>query len=185
MAEDKKEVRQIAQGHLRKRTVLDKATEMFITEDARTVGQTILEDYVIPGIKNAFLTSIEMLLFGASSRGGRRNYGTHTSYSKYYYSDRDRNDPPRKMANVNRSSRFDYVDYGFDDIADVTRVIQDMSDYIRDYDDVSVAILNQFIGITGKFTDKNWGWNDARDFSWKRVGRYYYLDFAEPIPLQS
>ena len=186
MAEDKekRQVQQIANAHIRKRNVFDKATEMFITEDARTVGQTIIEDYVIPGIKNALVNSLEMILFGSSSRG-RRGYGgnTHTSYSKYYINDRDRYDSPRRMANVNRADRFDYVDCAFDDIADVTRVIQDMSDYIRDYHEVSVSILNQFIGISGKWTDKDWGWNDARDFRWKRVGRYYYLDFAEPIPL--
>ena len=183
MSEEKREVKQVANAHLRKRTVVDKAAEVFFSEDARTVGETLMEDWVIPGIKNGLVTALEMLLFGTASRGRRRgSNGRHVSYEKFYEDD-DRRYPATRRVELNRRSRFDYMDCEFDTLGEVTDAIEEMTDYIRDYGFARVSNLDKVIGISGQWTDRNWGWNDARDFNWRRYGRKYVLDFAPPIPV--
>lgn len=185
MADDKRETKQVANAHLRKRTVMDKAADVFFSEDFGTVVDTIVHDYVIPFLKNTAINSLEMWMFGStSSRGGRRRSGErHVSYDRYYDDDRDGRYISSRRVEHDRRSRFDYMDCEFDTLAEVTDVIEEMTDYIRDYDFVRVSNLNNAIRISGQWTDRNWGWNDARDFSWKRRGRKYVLDFAPPIPV--
>ena len=181
--ENKKEIRQVANAHLRKRTLVDKATDVFFSEDARTVGDTIIQDYVIPGIKNAVINALEMLLFGSTRRrGSSRMGGSHVSYDRFYDDDRDGRYPSNRRVERDRHSRFDYMDCEFDTLGEVTDAIEEMTDYIREYGFARVSNLNNAIGISGQWTDRNWGWNDARDFSWRRYGRKYVLDFAPPIP---
>lgn len=184
MADDKKEIRQVANAHLRKRTAIDKATEVFFSEDARTVGETIMQEYVIPGIKNGLVNALEMLLFGSTSRGGRRRVSErHVSYDRFYDDDRSDRYRTNRRVEPSRHSRFDYMDCEFDTLGEVTDAIEEMTDYIRDYGIATVANLNKAIGISGQWTDRNWGWNDARDFNWRRYGRKYVLDFAPPMPV--
>ena len=181
--EEKREIRQVANAHLRKKTVVDKAADVFFSEDARTVGETIMQDYVIPGIKSGLVNALEMLLFGTTSRGRRRTNERHVSYDRFYDDDRDGRISTSRRVVPNRHSRFDYMDCEFDTLGEVTDAIEEMTDYIRDYGFARVSNLDKVIGISGQWTDRNWGWNDARDFNWRRYGRKYVLDFAPPIPV--
>lgn len=184
MADNKRRtLRPVANSHERKKSLGDKFSEVFFSEDTKTVGETIIYEWVIPGIKNAFIESISMLLFGDRRRGGSvPSGGYHTPYSSYsrgntYY------DSGRHMANVNRGNRFDYTNYDLASLGEVTQVIDEMSDLIREYGAARVSDLNQLIGISGQYTDQKWGWTDCRDFRYRRSGAYYILDFAPPIPL--
>ena len=186
--EERREIKQVANAHLKKRTAVDKAADVFFSEDIGTVASTIWDDYVVPFLKNTAVNAFELWIFGSTSRGGvrRRSGGRHISYDKYYdddYDDYDRRRSRSVRVEPNRHSRFDYMDCEFDSLAEVTDVIEEMTDYIRDYDFVRVSNLNNAIRISGQWTDRNWGWNDARDFNWKRRGRKYVLDFAPPIPI--
>lgn len=184
MAEDNKRVlKPVANVHERKKSLVDKFAGVFFSSDARSVAETIFNEWIIPGMKNAAISSIEMLLWG-DRRGGRSSSGPyHTSYTSYsrnntYY------DSGRRVASVGDRNGFDYTNYDFASLAEVTQVIDEMTELIRsEYRCARVADLNQLIGISGKYTDQKWGWTDARDFRYRRVGAYYILDFAPPVPL--
>ena len=188
MAEDgKKEVRQVATGHVKKKTVLDKAGDVFLSEDARSVGEYIIYEVIIPTLKNGIadviIGGIEMALFG-SSRGRRsRNGGGKIVDYASYSSDSRRNISNYRMANTNHSNRYDFNDVYLDSRGDAEEVIASMEDLVRDYGEATVADLKSLVGITGRPIDNKWGWTDCRDFHVSRSGRGYVLDFAQPIYL--
>lgn len=185
MAEEKKErkLQQVATPRQRKETLADKVSGIFFSEDAATVGDVIWNDYIIPGIKNAALSALEMLLFG--NRGGYRGGRSHVPYNRYYESGNGSSSSSRRVANTDRTSRFDYSEYEFRDLGEVNHVITEMEELVREDGYARVTDLNQLIGISGKFTDNKWGWNDCRDFGYKRTASGYILNFADPIPLNN
>ena len=183
MAEEGREIRRVANAHQKTPTAVDKFLKTFLSEDAKDVVDIIVEEKFKPWAKRTIIDFFEIVLFGSSYRGGRR-YGSdrHVSYERYYDDDYDRRISSRRVVSADTRHRFAYMDCEFDTLGEVTDVIDELTDYLRDYHFVSVAKLNSAIGITGDWTDKNWGWNDARDFHWDRRGRRYGLDFAPPIP---
>ena len=188
MAEEKKEIKQIVSGHVKEKSLAEKAGDVFLSEDTRTVKNYILWDVLIPAIKNSIadviIGGIEMALFG-STRGRRSSSSggtSHVNYSSYSRDDR-RDISGRRVVNANRSSRYDFNNIVLDSRGDAEEVISSMEDLVRDYGEATVADLNSLVGITGKFIDNKWGWTDCRDFHVSRSGRGYILDFNPPIYL--
>ena len=186
--EKKKEVTQIVSGKIKEKSLAEKAGDVFLSEDTRTVKNYILWDVLIPAIKNGLadviIGGIEMALFG-SSRGRRSSSGggTHVNYSSF---SRDSHRPGsnNRVGNVDRSSRYDFNNIILDTRGDAEEVIASMEDLVRDYGEATVADLNSLVGVTGRgFVDNKWGWTDCRDFHVSRSGRGYVLDFNPPIYL--
>ena len=185
MADERKE--EIRVVNARPRSLANKVGGIFFSEDASTVARTIWKDYIVPSFQNAAINALEIWFFG-SPRGGRRRLyyrddDRYTQYDRYYDSRDSRYDSGRRVANVNPNGNFKYLDYDYRTLDEVMEVIEYMQDKVREYHFASVSQLNSKIGITGDFTDQNWGWKDCRDFNWKRSGGMYSLDFAPPIPL--
>lgn len=189
MAEEKKkEVTQIVTGHVKSKSLAEKAGDVFLSEDTRTVKNYILWDVLIPAIKNSvadvIIGGIEMALFG-STRGRRsagNGGGSRVNYSGYSRDNRS-DMPSRRVVSVDRSSRYDFNNIILDTRGDAEEVISSMEELVRDYGEATVADLNSLVGITGKFVDNKWGWTDCRDFHVSRSGRGYVLDFNPPIYL--
>lgn len=182
MAEEKKkELKPIAKGHVKEKGLGEKAAEAILSEDTKTVGSYILWDVIIPSVKNTIadmvIGGIEMVLFG-SSRGSRRSKsGSRVSYSGYYDSKFDRDEP---RGYRDRRNQYSYDDILLDDRGEAEEVVSTMEDLVRRYGEASVADLCSLVGVNSKHTDQKWGWTDPRDFSYRRSGRGYILDFAKP-----
>lgn len=187
MTEEKKNLKQIAKGEIKEKGLGEKAAEAFLSEDTRTVKNYILWDVVIPAIKNTLadvvIGGIEMVLFG-SSRGPRKSYRGgnrgHVSYENYY--DRDsRYGSNDRVGYRDRDSRGSVDDIILYDRAEVEEVISTMENLVEKYGSASVSDLCSLCGVTSRpFTDNKWGWTDIRDFSFRRSGRGFVLDFAKP-----
>lgn len=189
MAEEKKkQVTQIVSGKVREKSLAEKAGDVFLSEDARSVKQYILWDVIIPTLKNGIadviIGGLEMALFG-STRGRRSSSGGGSSRVNYAsFSNNDRRDNyGRRVVNTDRNSRYEFNNIILDSRRDAEEVITSMEDLIRDYGEATVADLNSLVGITGKHIDSKWGWTDCRDFHVSRSGRGYILDFNPPIYL--
>lgn len=187
MAEEKREVRQIVSGKVKEKTVLDKASDVFLSEDARSVKDYIIYDVIIPTIKNGIadtiIGAIEMAFFGSPrSRRSSSGGGKIVNYSSYS-SDSRRNFSGHRVASSNHSDRYDYNNVYLDSRGDAEEVITSMEDLIRDYGEATVADLKSLVGLTNRPIDNKWGWTDCRDFHVSRSGRGYVLDFAQPIYL--
>ena len=181
----KKEITQIVSGKIKEKSLAEKAGDVFLSEDTRTVKNYILWDVLIPAVKNSIadviIGGIEMALFG-NTRGRRSSSGGNSRVNYTSYSRGDNRDlSSRRVVNTDRSSRYEFNNVYLDSRRDAEEVIASMEDLIRDYGEATVADLNSLVGITGKFIDNKWGWTDCRDFHVSRSGRGYVLDFNPPI----
>lgn len=178
-----KKIRQVAKAKTREQRLSKKLRDSFVPEDINDVKTYLIFDTIIPHVKDTILDLINMAFYGESygGRSKRRGYYTNerTSYSSYYKSDKDREqrrERSRRSTDIPEiivSSRMEGQD-----------VLEEMNNLIDEYDQVSVADLNEIVGITGQYTDENFGWFDISSARVKRVGpNEYLLDLPRPKSL--
>lgn len=160
-----------------------KIADTFLTEDIKDVKSWLIFDILLPGIKNTILDLMSMMFFGETnsrSRGRRlRRNSEIYSYNRCYEDDSSykRN---RRSNTYESDDKLDFRNIVLKEREDAERIIKTMREQIRDLDSVSVADLFDLIGVAGKWTDNNWGWDDERDIGIRRVSSGYLIDVAEP-----
>lgn len=164
---ERKKLEKVISGtaKVKKKSGARKFADTFISEDASNVKSYIFSDVLIPAAKKLISDivkdGIEMLLYG--STGGRssssgRYRGDYVSYNKY-------SDPrDRRSSSVSRSR----TPYSYDDVVLETRgeaeaVLAQMDDLIDTYKMVRVADFYDLVGVSGHYTDNNYGWTNIRN----------------------
>ena len=179
----KKKIQQITTAKTREQRLSRKLRDSFIPEDIQDVKTYLIFDTIIPHVKDTILDLINMAFYGETyggRRGGRRGYSTNerTSYAAYYKSDKDRD----RRERARRST--DIPEIIVDSRAEGLDVIEEMTNLLEEYGQVSVADLNEICNITGEFTDEKFGWYNLGNARVKRVGPSEYLiDLPKPKPL--
>lgn len=166
-----------------------KAWMRFVGEDLPDVKDHFLDDVLFPALRNmifdGFTDGLSMLLFhevGRVARGKGR-----TNYSSYSYSGNGRRSRDRRRDD-------DYYDEedrkkpSIDDVilesrADAENVLEDLRDYIEDYDQVSVAYYYGLCGITPDYTDESWGWDSLRTANVTHARGGFRINMPRPKPL--
>lgn len=164
----------------KKKSAIDRFLDVFIAEDARTVGSRLFEDILIPAIKKTLSEmvagGIDRLLYGETRQSSRSSNASHISYGGYYEPER------RKPAPITR--RYTYEDIIVDDRSDAQEVLSRMDELIECYGVVSVADLYDLVGIDGgNYTDNRYGWTDLRSAQVVRVRDGYLLKLPRAVPL--
>lgn len=170
-----------------KKPLSKKFAETFISEDAKDVKSWLIMDVIIPGIQSTIMDILSMMFYGeVNSRGrgrrydrdnGRVNYGDYYKGSSSGRSRKSRND---------RDNRYDSDDHvDFRNIVlryreDAERIIEEMRGRIHTNNSVSIAELLDLVGVTGRYTDNNWGWDNERDIGIRRVSTGFLIDVSEP-----
>lgn len=171
----------------KKKTFSRKMADIFIGEDVDNVGSYIFRDVIVPAIKNtlsdAVQGGIEMLLFGESTgRRGSRGRGNDRPNVSYYgkvnYSKPTHREPQRVSR---RTSTVD--DIVLDSHRDAQEVLNSLVDMIDEYGHATVSDLQDLIGMTGSFTDNNYGWYNLSNSRIRRVRLGYLLDLPKPVHL--
>lgn len=177
----------------RKKSFGTKLREMFVGADADTVKEYVVQDVLVPALKDmisdASSGALDRILYGDSSRYNRRRRNDfdrphgHVAYNRMGPSDRRgrsdehrRNSPRRKSSNV------------IDEVILATRaeaqeVLDRMYDLLQRYEAVSVSDLNELLGLSGQYTDDKWGWLDLRGSDIRRLREGYLLTLPDPEPL--
>lgn len=167
-----------------KKNEMRKLTDIFISEDVVNVKSYILMDVLVPSIKKAIydivVNSLDMSLFGGRG-GSRRPTADKVSYRDYNGASR-RDDRGR---DYNRTT----TGYSYDDIVLETRgeaeaVLSRMDELMEEYDIVRVADLYDLVGITGEYTDNNYGWTNIRNASIERVRDGYKIKMPRALPIR-
>lgn len=151
------------QVKVRKKSGLTKFSDVFISEDAANVKSYILSDVLIPAVKKLISDivkdGVEMFLYGGTgNRSGSKRYrGDYVSYNKYA-------DDPRDRKTTSRSR----TPYSYDDIVLETRgeaeaVLNQLDNILDEYKMVRVADLYDLVGISGRYTDNDYGWTNLRN----------------------
>lgn len=179
-SDTKPKIKKIVTGKVvsKKKSFGSKFKEVFFGEEVGNVKGYILQDVLIPTIKDTIsdiiIGSVEMALFGERRfRSGKSKNNSYVSYSNYSY---NRNSSKKSSENI--SSR--NLQYGVNDIILESRgeaedVLGNMIDIIKDYGVVSVADLYEMVDIPGAFTDNDWGWFDLSRADVRKVREGYLL----------
>jgi len=169
----------------KKRSLGKRFAETFLGEDVDSVGSYILLDVLIPAVRDTIVnivqSGIEMLIYGDSRGGVRRNeHRSYYNYSTSYRSNtRDRN---RDYSYRNRRSN-SIEDIVCEEKRDADEVIDQLLDLIDRYGQASVADLYDLVGIPSSSTDWNWGWFNLSTATTRRVSGGYLIDLPKPQPL--
>lgn len=185
-----KKVEKVISGtaKVRKKTGARKVADVFISEDASNVGSYIVMDVIVPAIKdvlsNVVKDSIDMILFGGTSRRGRdsrKSNAEYVSYNRFA----DRRDDRRYDSRSSVASRYNFDDITLDSKAEADEVLERMDELLDTYGMVTVADLCDLVGISCEYTDNKYGWTNLRNAKVVRLrGNEYMLDLPRVTSLK-
>lgn len=176
-----KKVEKVISGSAKskKKSGLQKITNVFVPEDVEDVKSYIFEDIVVPAIKDIILDAVKAVLGVNGSSRGKGSTASKVSYRKYY-DDRERRD----YSGVTRTrSGYEYDDVIIENRGEAEDVLSRMDELISTYGLVSVADFYDLVGISGNYTDNKYGWTDIRSASVVRVRDGYMIKLPKALPL--
>lgn len=184
---------------VRNKSIGRKLKDIFIMADFGSVAGYIFWDVMVPAAKNMIADSankgVDRMLYGESAirrrtfGGGARvtfpyNNPINRGYSDYStrYNPRPVADPrdPRDPRYTGRPSREDFI---LSSREEAELVVSTMNDVIDQWDAVSVADLNELLGVPKSYVDNKWGWTHLGNVDIRQIREGYLIDFppAEPI----
>ena len=196
------EIKQIASGRVRRKSIFRRVTDNFRNTDMRGVGEDIFTSILMPGIQDLLFDMLVQgggrVILGQDSpriTGGARRIGMGgmvqnitNAFTPYHLAG---NQPTRgQIVQGPQYTNNDRVANSFRDIVLPTRVeaeiiLDNLHAHIQAYDSVSVHNLLQMIGIDGSFPDMDYGWTDITGARVVRVGsRGYSLVLPNTVPLR-
>ena len=180
-----KKVEKVIAGTVKskKKSEIQKFTDVFISEDINNVKSYILLDVLIPAIKKAIsdivTNGIDMILYGETGKTKSNSTASKVSYRSYY----DGRNGRRDYSAVRTKISYNYDDIIFDNRGEAEDVLSRMDELISTYGLVSVADLYDLVGVTGNYTDNKYGWTNIRSASVIRVRDGYMLKLPKALPL--
>lgn len=179
----------------RKRGLGRQFKEVFIGGSAKSAGQHMLVDIVIPEVRdlifNAVQGGIERYFYG-DSRTIRRPSGPIGSYPgmgnvnyQAQYQNPQQQTQQRAVPRQSRA-RGNFVDIIIANRREAVDVLDIMHDIMSRHGMVNVAELYELTGIESHHTDVKWGWTQLRGSSVKPIkggAGGYLLALPDPEPL--
>lgn len=157
---------------------------LFIADDIEDVGSYLVDDLIIPFIKNTVVDLVEIIMFGQTSvrrtRRGRNDRYSNlpTDYSaKYSPRDRDRTRSRRRGT--------DYKNIVITDPKDARELVDSIQKRIALYGSANVGDLLELIDETPTYTDLAYGWKDPDQIGLRRVGQGWLIDVDDAEPLDN
>lgn len=165
---------------------------IFGETDTRSVAEYVIVDVMIPAARN--------LVFDVLSEGLKRKmYGDSasrryipgsgsrvTSYTPYNrpverrYSPLSNSAPSRSIPVV---SKHEHENFVLSSRQEAELVLERMNDIIDSYEVVSVADLNELVGLPTSHVDNKWGWTFLGDVDIRQVREGYLINFPLPEPI--
>lgn len=180
-----KKLEKVVQGKVttKKKSEVSKLADIFVPGDVANVKSYVIMDVLVPAVKKAIsdivTNGIDMILYGESGRTRKSGPASRVSYSQYYDRDRVRRDREPVAPRANYS----YNDILLDNRGEAEEVLARMDELVATYGMVSVADLNDLVGITGNYTDNNYGWTNIKSAYVQRVRDGYLLKLPRALPI--
>lgn len=182
-AEQSRKVEKVVTGNvkLRKKSEIQKLSNVFLAEDMSSVGKYVVTEVLIPAFKKAVsdivTNGIDMLLYGSNGRTNKSSGGaSYVSYNKYS-GNRDDN------ASRTRTG-YNYDDVVLESRGEAEEVLTRMDEIIETYGMVSVADMYDLVGKTCAYTDNKYGWTNIRNAEPIRVRDGYLLKMPKALPIK-
>lgn len=172
----------------RKSGLGSKIRETFMGVSAREVGQHVVMDVIVPQLKgmvvDAGIQMIERTILGetrgrasssssSASSGRVRGYTAYNRYSESKGSEEPVNYRSNQIREVIVETR-----------GDAQMVLDRLFEHIDRYNAVSVAYYYELVGITGKFTDHQWGWTNLNASGVSSIREGYRIELPAPISIK-
>ena len=167
-----------------KQSFLTRFLKNFMQTDAETIKKNLLDDYIIPGIKDAVLGVIDMFFY-ENGEGGRGSDGHYVSYDKKYKNG-DRRSRGDDQASP-RQNRYDYRELCWPTRGKAENALNALWEILDEFGVVRVADIFDLAEVTpvGDSTGNNYGWRDLSGSSVKRTyDGQYSLDLPQAISLK-
>ena len=197
---EEKESKPALKGRVRrKKSVFNSVRDEFISEDADSMGSYLLHDILFPALRDL----INDICHGAvdAAFGGGGNYRrsssrnrSHISYDRMYddrrrrrrRDDDDYEKPSRRR--IPDCSDFIFDPDEFDRPSDAQRaaddLLDDMSERMRDYNEVTVAWFLDQVGEDCPWNAEDWGWTNLAGVKVRGNSRNgWYIDLPRPKEL--
>ena len=191
-----------------KKSIWKSVGDRFISEDAEYVGSSIVDDILVPALKDLINDilhgAIDMTFGGGNYRSGsyssRSRGRSRIAYNRMYddnrYSRRRRDrddddyDDRRSRRRLPDCSEFVFDPRDFDRPSDAKcaaeDLLDDMADRIEEYGQVDVAWFMDQVGedIDGRWNAEDWGWTNLSGVRVRGSNRSgWYIDLPRPKEL--
>lgn len=181
--ERNKQIQKVVSGEVkrRKKSEVRRFADLFLPEDVENVKNHVIYDVVIPSIKKAISDTVNALLYSGNGSSKKSSTGSRFSYERCFD---DRSVNGNKLKATSPKTSYTYDDVVLDSRGDAEAVLDKMAETIENYEFVTVAGLNEALGITGHYTDNNWGWYSIANARVDRLrGGGYRLRLSKPVPI--
>lgn len=181
-ATEEKRVEKVVHGKVKtKENGVRKLTDIFISEDVSNVKNYILMDVIVPAVKKAIydlvVGTLDMSLYGGRGSNGKRPTADRVSY-------RDYNSVSRMDDRPRTTSGYSYDDIVLETRGEAEAVLSRMDEVMETYGIVRVADLYDLVGITGDYTNNNYGWTNIRNAKIERVRDGYKIVMPRALPIR-
>lgn len=177
-----------------KKSPMRKFADVFIAEDLGTVKESLVQELIVPTIRNFIVDilvgGVEKLFLG---EGRSRGYSERTFTNSLVRSItttpyNDYSAKSRQPAQSERVLRFSFRDVVMRDRASAQDLLDTLRHAIATYGNVSVAELYDALDCTEEagadYMDNKWGWTNLDNVPIKRVASGYWLDLPKPVSLK-
>ena len=163
---------------VKKKSGLSKFASDFISEDAGSVKEFVLYDILVPSVKRAisemFKGAIDIFLYGKTSANKPSTPTSNIAYNRLYKPQNNTYGNNGITPHQTRST-YSYDNIVLESRGDAEAVLDAMGEIIDQYGMVKVADLYDLVGVTGSYTDNNYGWTNISAAHVVRLNEGGYL----------
>ena len=173
----------------KKETTGQKFKRLFFAEDINDIGGYLVNDLIVPSIKETFLNFMTAALMGdrRSNSGyyrGGKNGDSKTNYNKISTQGRVGFERRQKEDYSDDRKQFDIDNILFATKAEADEILSRMDDCIENYGVVTVGYLYDLLEESGPYTLEYYGWRSLRTARVVHVRNGYSLELPRPIRLE-
>ena len=167
----------------KKKSEVRKITDVFISDDISKVKESVVFDILIPSFKKIIsevvTNGIDMILYGET--GHTKKSGAAASKVSY----RNYNDYSNERRSYRPATRstYSYDEVILESRGDAEAVLMRLDETIDEYGFASVGDLYDIVGVTGSYTDNDYGWTDIRNARIDRVRDGYVIRMPKVLPI--
>lgn len=171
-----------------KKSLWRKFRETFLERDFKDTATYVISEVLLPAAKNMIVDTvsegISNMMYGNSTRSYRRGLGTRITYNRSVNRGYSPTSPISRSAPAlepgpRRASLLRRDDFILSSRAEADLVLERMIDIIDNYEVVSVADLNELIGLPISPVDPTWGWTDLGDARVRQVRDGYLIELPQ------
>lgn len=156
-----------------KESITSRLFKDFIQNDLETVIGTLIEETVIPGIKDMIMDSVDMMLYGGHTR---TRTDTSTDYTKKYNSTAKKTEEQKVNPTELKNIEFDMYGSAKD-------VLTELRIIIGQFGSASVADYYHRSGVSSEYTDENFGWKTLENVGIIRRRGKFVIRMPKPVEL--